>query len=436
MNQLEYLDALVARLWYAERATRDSASQLMRQAFREEGLKPKQQRRVKERFHALLAGAAMIDYALGVASPGGIIESLEGAVRVLASRVMGAEISPKAASARFPWIDWKRVAGVPEEVRALEDPLRRLELEGAIPAWLARRLQAEFGEEAQACVAALSGRAPVTLRANTLRCSREELVEELAADGIETKPTRYASAGIEVLTAAQLFRTRAFARGAFEMQDEASQLVAEIVAPPPGALVVDACAGAGGKTLALAAMMGGRGSLVALDSHGGRLQELRRRARRAGVQNLRVLRVSKDGWNEEVESLVQRADRVLLDAPCSGLGSLRRNPDMRGRMQEEEICRLQKIQVELLERSARLLAPHARVIYATCTILPQENQEVVARVRQRFPELDAVRVVEILGAARAAGVSDAEGCMLQTYPHRQGCDGFFAAVLRRPRARV
>ncbi len=431
MIELDYLDELVAELWLRERGARESASHLMRVLFREERLRPKQQKRVKELFHRMLSSQAMIDYALEAAAPGAIVEALQAPVRVLVSRVLSGDLSPKAARARLAWFDWERVAHVAAEIRCLDDPVRRLQLSGSIPEWLARRLVELLGAEAQPCLDALIGRAPVTLRANTLRCSRDELAARLAAEGIETRATRFATHGLEVLTPAQLFRTKAFHEGWFELQDEASQLVAEVVAPPPGGLVVDVCAGAGGKTLALAAALGNRGSVVALDVHAARLGELRRRARRAGAHNLRVFRTKADAWSEEVVELLRRADRVLVDAPCSGLGSLRRNPDMRRRISEEEIRRLRGIQLDLLTRTAALLRPHARVVYATCTFLPEENETVVAEVCQRDPQLDPVRVVELLGGERGRPVADADGVFLQTLPHRQGTDGFFAAVLRR-----
>lgn len=433
MIPLETADAAVAELWRRSRSERSSATLLLRAYFKEHELKPRQQKRIKERFHRLLAGRTCIDAALEVAAPAGIVESLEGPVRVLTSRVLDGELSAKEASRALAWIDWKRVATFTASIEAIEDPVRRVEVAASLPRWLAARIVDRFGDEAMALARALAGKAPLTLRVNTLRCTVDACRASLEREGIRTRKVDHAQHGLEVLGLAQLFRSWAFQHGYFEMQDEASQLVAELVAPPPGGLVVDACAGAGGKTLALAALMEGRGTLVALDVSSSRLEELRRRARRAGVQNLRVLKIAADSFSDEVEALLAKADRVLVDAPCSGIGSLRRNPDMRDRLfdGEGEVTRLQAIQGELCRRVARRLAPRARLVYATCTVLAEENHACLERVLAEHPELEVVRVAEVLGAARSAPFTDASGTWLETFPHRQGCDGFFAGVLRK-----
>ncbi|MCA8969422.1 MAG: RsmB/NOP family class I SAM-dependent RNA methyltransferase [Planctomycetes bacterium] len=433
MLDLDPADAIVAALWREATTSRASVTQLLRAYFREVELKPRQQKRIKQLLHRVLASRARIDAALEDAAPAGIVESLEGAVRVLTSRVLDGNLATTEAKRKLAWIDWERVANFESRLAQIDDPLRRVEILGSFPRWLARRIVERFGDEADAVATALAGDAPRTIRVNTLQCSVEQCIASLERDGITVRRTEMATASLEVLGPSQLFRTWAFQHGWFELQDEASQLVAELVAPPPGGLVVDACAGAGGKTLAIAAAMGGRGTLVALDVSASRLEELRRRAKRAGVRNLRVFRIQADAWTDEVEALLARADRVLVDAPCSGLGSLRRNPDMRDRLfaDEREVERLQTIQIDLCTRVASRLAPKSRLIYATCTVLPDENQRVVERVLAADPMLDVVRVAEILGSERASKFSDASGTVLETFPHRHPCDGFFAAVLRK-----
>jgi 16S rRNA (cytosine967-C5)-methyltransferase len=430
---LEPADALAAELLRAADATHSSPSELMAARFRRLSLRPRQQKRVRDLFFGALAASRLIDHAIEVATPGGVAPPLAPALRILVSRVLAHDLSPKAAAAALPFVDWQRVHGLRVEVGRIVDPVRRLALAGSLPDWLAERLASEHGAEADALVESLSGRPPVVLRANTLRAGREALRDRLAVDGITTEPTRYANFGLRVTSPAQLFRTAAYREGWFEMQDEASQLVAEIVAPPPGGVVVDACAGAGGKTLALAAMQQNRGTILAVDRDERRLRDLRQRARRAGAHNVQAQRVPDDGWPDHVAQVARRADRILVDAPCSGVGSLRRNPDMRWRIDAGRAEDLRRIQVDLLARAAACLAPGARVVYATCTVLRDENEGVVSAVRLLCPELEVVPVVEILGAARGRPIADPTGAFLRTLPHRHDTDGFFAAVLRRRR---
>ena len=432
MIELDYLDSLVAELWMRKQEDpRSSASQLMRELFREERLRPKQQKRVRDLFHDLLASARLVERALRVAAPGDIVDALRAPAAVLSSRVLSGDLSPRGAAKKLSWIDWGRVRGLRDEIDRHADDLERIELLASLPRWLAQRLVDRFGDDALRCALGLVGRAPTTLRANALLTSRDELAELLAQQGIETEISTLAPHGLIVASPAQLFRTAEFHRGLFELQDEASQLVAELVSPEPGMLVVDACAGAGGKTLAMAAKMAGRGKLLALDTHRGRLSELRRRARRAGIRNLESLSVPADAWGEAIQEQVARADRILLDVPCSGLGSLRRNPDMRERLDPGESERLVRIQSELLERAASLMAAGARLVYATCTILSEENEHVVERVMKGRTDLERVAVAGSLSGSVARTVASSDGAYLQTLPHRHGCDGFFAAILER-----
>ncbi|MBK8974332.1 MAG: RsmB/NOP family class I SAM-dependent RNA methyltransferase [Planctomycetes bacterium] len=434
---LDLADRLVATLLDRLESDRHAVpSRLLADLFRGERLGPGQQKRIRDRFHAILADSALIDRALQVATPNGVARPLRMAVRVLCGRVLRGELAPADAAHRLGWIDWRRVAALGAEAVAIEDPVERTAMLGSLPPWLSRCICEQFGAEADALVRALRGRAPVVLRTNTLRCSREELAERLRTDdGIETEPTPHASHGLRVVSPARVFATAAWHDGWFEMQDEASQLVAEVTAPPPAGRVLDACAGAGGKTLALAAALGNRGEILAIDSHKGRLTDLRKRLRRAGVHDVRAVRVPEDAWPGEVVAFAQRADRILLDAPCSGLGSLRRNPDLRWRLDEDGWRRLRDTQRELALRAAAWLRPGARLVYATCTVLREENEDIVAAVLAACPELEVVPIAEILGGARARPLSaDGSGRFLQTAPHRHGADGFFAAVLRRPRS--
>lgn len=311
------------------------------------------------------------------------------------------------------------------------------------PSWLVRCfLQAFAGSSssvarALAVLAAQNQRAPLCVRVNRLRGPRDAAVPRLLAEGLKPHPTPLASDGLYLDGHENVYATATFAEGWIELQDEGSQLIAELVSPPPGGVVVDACAGAGGKTLALGAMLQNRGRLLALDIDGRKLEELSRRVRRAGLTNVQALALPDDwtgdggatrlpGWLRQ-----SGADRVLVDAPCSGLGVLRRNPEARWRLQPRDLDELCATQARLLQGAAACVRPHGRLIYSTCTILPRENEEIVQGFLAQNPSFSIVPVKEIFGSARAASCSDTDGIFLRTDPSPGGPDGFFAAVLRR-----
>jgi 16S rRNA (cytosine967-C5)-methyltransferase len=215
----------------------------------------------------------------------------------------------------------------------------------------------------------------------------------------------------------------------FEVMDEGSQLVAEAVAPPPGGRVVDACAGAGGKTLGLAALRGGQGRILALDPNGKKLEELRRRARRAGLSNVAARELRGPSLPDEAR--LGAWDRVLVDAPCSGLGTLRRNPEARWRLQPAAVDGFPSQQLSLLVTYAPLVAVGGRLIYATCTVLRSENDQVIERFLAERPDFALVPLKEIWGKERAEPLGG--GTLLRLTPQAHDTDGFFAAVLRRVR---
>jgi 16S rRNA (cytosine967-C5)-methyltransferase len=258
------------------------------------------------------------------------------------------------------------------------------------PTWLVERFVNDLGpsEGLAACVA-MNQRAPMALRVNTVKITREALIDRLAEENVVARPTALAPAGLILETRVNAFGLSAFRDGLFEVMDEGSQMVSELVAPPPGGRVADACAGAGGKTLAIAAAMGGKGRLLALDVDGRKLEELRRRARRAGLSNVAARAVSDEAKLPD-EARVGGWDRVLVDVPCSGLGTLRRNPEARWRLTPQAIAVFPARQLALLVTYAPLVAVGGRLIYATCTILEQENDKVVERFLAERP--DFVRV--------------------------------------------
>jgi 16S rRNA (cytosine967-C5)-methyltransferase len=325
------------------------------------------------------------------------------------------------------------LASADARIAAVADPIARLALEASLPRWIADRFVAQLGEaEARALASAMNARAPLTVRANLLAGDRDDLRARLAAEGVRAEPTRLSPWGLVLDGRENAFALAAFREGRFEIQDEGSQLIALACAARPGQIVVDACAGAGGKSLALAAEMRNKGSLHALDTDEARLDEARRRARRAGVHNVRA-RVIAAGPEavEQLRDLEGKADVVLVDAPCSGLGTLRRKPDARWRLVPEDPPRFAALQRELVRRFAALVRPGGRLVYATCSVGPTENEEV-ADFAAREAGLRPAPVAPLLGEerARATGASEARVTLL---PHRHGTDGFFFAVFVKPR---
>jgi len=332
-------------------------------------------------------------------------------------------------------------------IAAIANPVERLSAEGSLPRWLAERLVAEMGlEEARRFSLAVNTRAPLTVRANLLRTTREDLRIRLAEEGVESEPTRLSPWGLTLDGHANAFGLEAFQGGLFEIQDEGSQLIALACGARPGMKVVDACAGAGGKTLAIGAALGGKGRMLALDTDGKKLEELRRRARRAGLTNVEAHQVSEDGsiaWGREGSAQpspsrgardplkAPQFDRVLVDAPCSGLGTLRRNPEARWRLTRATVETFPARQVGLLVTYAPLVAVGGRLIYATCTVARSENDLVIERFLAERDDFVPVPVKEIWGRERAEKLGD--GMTLRLSPNRHDTDGFFAAVLRRIR---
>jgi 16S rRNA (cytosine967-C5)-methyltransferase len=339
------------------------------------------------------------------------------------------------------------VADLAARLDAVTSRVQRLGIAYSVPDWLVERLERELGADAvEPALARMNAVPPRVARINTLRATREDAIEALAAEGLVARPTEHALAGVVLEGRRAPFRTAAFARGDFELQDEASQLVTDLVAPPPRSRVVDACAGAGGKTLALAAALGNKGSVVALDASEEKLQELRRRVRRAGADNVQAIAV--DLLDEAAVAALANgagapAARVLLDAPCSGLGAIRRNPEARWRLIPADLERLVDVQARLADAAATLVAPHGRLIYATCSFLPSEGEAAIARFLAAHEDFVAVTARDVLGRARSEPVATADGRHLCTWRFDAvalsavppsagaGMDGFFASVVRR-----
>jgi 16S rRNA (cytosine967-C5)-methyltransferase len=297
-----------------------------------------------------------------------------------------------------------------------------------MPDWIVERLRQSLSEaDVLALARGLNEPAPLDLRVNTHRADREEAQHALVASGIAAGPTRYSPVGLRVPGRPALNRHALFLDGSIEVQDEGSQLLSLLVAPRRSDLVVDFCAGAGGKSLMLGALMRSQGRLYAFDVSAARLARLGPRLKRSGLSNLHPAPI-RDENDTRVKRLAGKIDRVLVDAPCSGLGTLRRNPDLKWRQSPRSVEELKVKQAAILSSAAKLLKPGGRLVYATCSLLAEENEEVVGAFLGSHPDFRQLDCAEIL---REAGVPLDTGLFLRLFPHLHGTDGFFAAALER-----
>lgn len=340
-------------------------------------------------------------------------------------------------TAAFAGIQYGPEPMTPDEARiaeslaggAIDDGAQPQPVRLNLPDWLAPLLAESFGSEFEAEAVALAGEAAVDLRVNTLKATRALAMEALAADGLDAQTTPYAPDGLRLDRRAQLTAARAWRDGLVEVQDEGSQLVALLTDARPGQSVVDFCAGAGGKALALAAAMENRGRIVACDLSESRLRRLRPRLRRAGVDIIeaQVLAEADDPWVAASEG---GFERVLVDAPCSGTGAWRRRPETKWQLTSATLDALCALQDRILDSAARLVAPSGRLIYATCSVLRLENQARVETFLARHPDFSAVAADGLMPEqCRDPALFDAGNLYLT--PYRHGTDGFFAAVFER-----
>ncbi len=310
-----------------------------------------------------------------------------------------------------------------------QDPVRALAVRKSLPRWLARRWIDRYGLEDARALADTCNRLPrLTLRANTLKITRQALVEVLLREGLPAAPAAFAPQGV-ILTepGRDVFEIPAFKEGLFQVQDEAAQLVGVILAPRPGQRVLDACAGLGGKTGHLAQLMENRGAVTALDNRRWRLAKLETEMQRLGVT---IVRTRTGDLTADVDNITARSfDRVLVDAPCSGLGVLRRNPDIRWTAGEADLARQGRRQTRMLHQAARLVVPGGKLVFAVCSLEPEENEDVVAAFLKQHPDFRLEPAV-MPDLPASATLVDGHG-FLKTFPPRDGMDGFFAAAFRR-----
>ena len=310
--------------------------------------------------------------------------------------------------------DWNQIEPTPtRRIKGKFDELLKIrKFRESIPDWIDEVGVQELGEEVWTKeIAALNKQAEVILRTNTLNTTKAHLQKQLASEGIDTEFIKGYDDALKLVERANVFKTEAFKKGFFEVQDASSQLVAAYLDVEPGMKVVDTCAGAGGKTLHLASLMKNKGQIIAMDIYESKLKKLKVRARRNGAHNIdtRVIDSTK-----VIKKLQGKADRVLIDAPCSGLGVIRRNPDSKWKLQPEFLDKIRGTQQEVLQQYSKMVKPGGKMVYATCSVLPSENQQQV----EFFLASDAGKDFKFVKDEKVLS-------------HKSGFDGFYMALLER-----
>ncbi|MEY4344546.1 MAG: hypothetical protein RL032_378 [Pseudomonadota bacterium] len=302
-----------------------------------------------------------------------------------------------------------------------------------LPEWLVQPLKDQLGDEFWPLVNSLNLGAGLDLRVNTFKAKRTDVQKALQLSGIKAVATPYSPWGLRIAGKPALNKHEAFMRGDFEVQDEGSQLLAMLVDAKRGEMVVDFCAGAGGKTLALGASMRSTGRLYAFDTSAGRLDSFKPRMARSGLSNVHPAAIAHER-DDRVKRLTGKIDRVLVDAPCTGMGTLRRNPDLKWRQNEKAVEEMAVKQTAILQSAARLVKAGGRLVYATCSVLPQENEAIALAFSAANPDFEPLQVADILTELKVENAStlcaggEAGHLYLRLWPHRHTTDGFFAAV--------
>lgn len=314
------------------------------------------------------------------------------------------------------------------EIKAIKLETLPLAIQAEFPEWLVEKLKQSMTDADILNLGfSLQKSAPLDLRVNTILAKRNQVLETLSQEGIEAQETPYSPCGIRLTGKPAINRHELFLSGKIEVQDEGSQLLGYLLAPKRGEMVVDFCAGAGGKSLLLGALMNSKGRLYAFDISEKRLNNLKPRFKRSGLSNLHAQRIANEN-DIKVKRLTGKIDRVLVDAPCSGLGTLRRNPDLKWRQSSQSIDELKAKQAAILSAAASLLKPGGRLVYATCSFLPEENQQVVQEFLNTHPQFSLLNCAELLAQQK---IPLDTGEFLQLSPLLHQTDGFFAAALTR-----
>jgi len=302
-----------------------------------------------------------------------------------------------------------------------------------LPEWLVQPLKDQLGDEFWPMVETLNLGAGLDLRVNTFKAKRADVQKELAKAGIKAVNTPYSPWGLRIAGKPALNKNEAFMRGDFEVQDEGSQLLSMLLDAKRGEMVVDFCAGAGGKTLAIGAAMRSTGRLYAFDTSAHRLDAFKSRLKRSGLSNVHPAAIAHER-DDRVKRLTGKMDRVLVDAPCTGLGTLRRNPDLKWRQNLQAVEEMAVKQAAILQSASRMLKSGGRLVYATCSVLPQENEAIAEAFTAANPDLVPLSAGEVLAelkvenAASLCSGGENGQLYLRLWPHRHATDGFFAAV--------
>ncbi|MCB8748391.1 RsmB/NOP family class I SAM-dependent RNA methyltransferase [Rhodoferax sp. U2-2l] len=305
-----------------------------------------------------------------------------------------------------------------------------------LPEWLVQPLKDQLGDGFWPLVESFNKGAGLDLRVNTFKAKRDDVQKALAASGIKAVATPYSPWGLRIAGKPALNKHEAFVRGDFEVQDEGSQLLSMLLDAKRGEMVVDFCAGAGGKTLAIGAAMRSTGRLYAFDTSAGRLDAFKSRLARSGLSNVHPAAIAHER-DDRVKRLSGKIDRVLVDAPCTGLGTLRRNPDLKWRQDVKAVEEMAVKQAAILQSAARLVKSGGRLVYATCSVLPQENEAIAQAFSQANPDFEPMETGEVLAGLKVAQAAelcsggDTGQRYLRLWPHQHQTDGFFAAVWQR-----
>jgi 16S rRNA (cytosine967-C5)-methyltransferase len=399
----------------------------------------KDRAQVSRHVYSVLRHRAALDWWVDRAGKGAIGTGPRS--RIMAALLVAEGEPEDEVAASFDGGKFRPAALAPDEAsllhglagRTLRHPAMPRAVANDVPDWLLPHLEAVYGDRLEDEMAGLNAAAPVDLRVNLLKTDRDGARRALAAEHVRAEPTPWSPVGLRLAERAPLSGLTAFKDGLVEVQDEGSQLAALLLGAKPGMRVVDFCAGAGGKTLALAATMQNKGKLIACDTAGWRLDRSGQRLRRAGASNVerRALSSERDPW---VKRHAKSFDRVLVDAPCLGVGSWRRNPDAKWRATPQDLAELKIRQHDILASAARLVKPGGRLAYVTCSLLAEENEGQAERFLAETPDFAFVPITEAwegaIGMPCPTAIS-ASGDDLRLTPARHGTDGFFVAIFER-----
>ncbi len=351
---------------------------------------------VSEIFYNIIRWKKRLEYYMGEGVKPGNIYKL----------ILAYALWSKTHYKKFEEFDGIKIADILNKLKKGTVPTKAIEY--SIPDWLAETLEKELGSKWEKEMNALNEQAPAILRVNSLKTTPKHLIAELKEENVIAFQIKGFDVAVQLEEKKNVFLTSAFKDGLFEVQDAGSQMIGEYLEVKPGMRVVDVCAGAGGKTLHLAAKMENKGQIIALDIHGWKLAELKRRAKRAGAHNIETREISD---TKVIKRLHEKADRLLIDAPCSGLGVLRRNPDSKWKIDQDFIDRIKNEQKTILQDYSKILKKGGRMVYATCSILPSENENQVKVFLENNPDFKLIKDQKVLPS--------------------QGFDGFYMAMIER-----